>query len=343
MSADEETELRDLVAQTLETNGVLGKIRAQLRASVFLALEEQEKTQNQSPFVNPEVTKFLNTKDGRQMSLLVREFLEFFNLDFSLSVFDPETSAGSHYDGRENLARDFDIIESAETRKAPLLAEVLKRGSSSSSGISRLNSAENPERRSGSPCESLESHSSPRIPAPNSPLAKDSRLTREKSSDNSDSFFDEAPKYKSSISPRVSSIPVKKTQSEQSKDIKGSHGNQSSMKGSRGQDVSDADSFGKKLAELGLEVPDDDYDDDFESSNATPLGTTPRSARSDHNLKSIEDEEIQEEIDEDISVAEDLLKSDPSEVDDLTTDRTVSPTEGSTAAFDYMEDVIQHH
>jgi hypothetical protein len=27
MSADEDTELRDLVAQTLETNGVLGKIR----------------------------------------------------------------------------------------------------------------------------------------------------------------------------------------------------------------------------------------------------------------------------------------------------------------------------
>ena len=27
MSADEDTELRDLVAQTLESNGVLGKIR----------------------------------------------------------------------------------------------------------------------------------------------------------------------------------------------------------------------------------------------------------------------------------------------------------------------------
>ena len=27
MSADEDTELRDLVAQTLETNGTLGKIR----------------------------------------------------------------------------------------------------------------------------------------------------------------------------------------------------------------------------------------------------------------------------------------------------------------------------
>ena len=64
MSAGEEdTELRDLVAQTLETKGVLGKIRvrkpkargsfrgklsifqAQLRSQVFLALEEQESTE----------------------------------------------------------------------------------------------------------------------------------------------------------------------------------------------------------------------------------------------------------------------------------------------------------
>ena len=47
----------------------------------------------------------------------------------------------------------------------------------------------------------------------------------------------------------------------------------------------------------------------------TPIGVTPRSARSDHNVRSIEDEEIEEDIDEeDLSVAEDLLKSDPSGV-----------------------------
>lgn len=60
MSTEEDTELRDLVAQTLESNGCLSKIRvnyekfnvicfikivyfqAQLRASVFLALDEDE-------------------------------------------------------------------------------------------------------------------------------------------------------------------------------------------------------------------------------------------------------------------------------------------------------------
>ena len=51
----------------------------------------------------------------------------------------------------------------------------------------------------------------------------------------------------------------------------------------------------------------------FMCFSISPFGHTPRSARSDHNVKSIEDE-IDEEIDEDLSVAEDLLKSDNSMV-----------------------------
>ena len=35
MSAEEDTELRDLVAQTLEANGVLGKIRVNLLSVTF--------------------------------------------------------------------------------------------------------------------------------------------------------------------------------------------------------------------------------------------------------------------------------------------------------------------
>ena len=39
-TTEEDTELRDLVAATLENSGVLGKIKAQLRANVYIALEE---------------------------------------------------------------------------------------------------------------------------------------------------------------------------------------------------------------------------------------------------------------------------------------------------------------
>ncbi|NXY02499.1 FR1OP protein, partial [Pteruthius melanotis] len=91
-AAEEDTELRDLLVQTLESSGVLNKIKAELRAAVFLALEEQEKVENKAPLVNESLKSFLGTKDGRLVAGLVAEFLRFFNLDFTLAVFQPESS-----------------------------------------------------------------------------------------------------------------------------------------------------------------------------------------------------------------------------------------------------------
>ena len=88
------------------------------------------------------------------------------------------------------------------------------------------------------------------------------------------------------------------------------------------------------MADLGLEG-DFDYDDDFQSSGHSMSKNSPRTARSEQNGGSIV-EEIEEEIDDDISIeADDLLRSERSAFDDLTTDRTISQHDG----FDYMEDV----
>ncbi|XP_074165441.1 centrosomal protein 43 isoform X2 [Sminthopsis crassicaudata] len=126
-AAEEDTELRDLLVQTLENSGVLNRIKAELRAAVFLALEEQEKIENKTPLVNESLKKFLNTKDGRLVASLVAEFLQFFNLDFTLAVFQPETSTIHGLEGRENLARDLGIIEAEGTVGGPLLLEVIRR------------------------------------------------------------------------------------------------------------------------------------------------------------------------------------------------------------------------
>ncbi|XP_052025879.1 centrosomal protein 43 isoform X4 [Apodemus sylvaticus] len=125
--AEEDTELRDLLVQTLENSGVLNRIKAELRAAVFLALEEQEKVENKTPLVNESLKKFLNTKDGRLVAGLVAEFLQFFNLDFTLAVFHPETSTIQGLEGRESLARDLGIIEAEGTVGGPLLLEVIRR------------------------------------------------------------------------------------------------------------------------------------------------------------------------------------------------------------------------
>ncbi|NXD51893.1 FR1OP protein, partial [Corvus moneduloides] len=126
-AAEEDTELRDLLVQTLESSGVLNKIKAELRAAVFLALEEQEKVENKAPLVNESLKSFLGTKDGRLVAGLVAEFLRFFNLDFTLAVFQPESSTLNGLDGRENLARDLGITEAEGTMGGPLLLEVVRK------------------------------------------------------------------------------------------------------------------------------------------------------------------------------------------------------------------------
>ncbi|XP_039563154.1 centrosomal protein 43 isoform X3 [Passer montanus] len=126
-AAEEDTELRDLLVQTLESSGVLNKIKAELRAAVFLALEEQEKVENKAPLVNESLKSFLGTKDGRLVAGLVAEFLRFFNLDFTLAVFQPESSTLNGLDGRENLARDLGITETEGAVGGPLLLEVVRK------------------------------------------------------------------------------------------------------------------------------------------------------------------------------------------------------------------------
>ncbi|NWI18996.1 FR1OP protein, partial [Crypturellus soui] len=126
-AAEEDTELRDLLVQTLESTGVLNKIKAELRAAVFLALEEQEKVENKTPLVNESLKNFLSTKDGRLVAGLVAEFLRYFNLDFTLAVFQPESSTLNGLDGRENLARDLGIIEAEGTVGGPLLLELVRK------------------------------------------------------------------------------------------------------------------------------------------------------------------------------------------------------------------------
>ncbi|XP_055042222.2 centrosomal protein 43 isoform X3 [Misgurnus anguillicaudatus] len=128
MSATEEdTELRDLLIQNLENSGVLNKIKAELRAAVFLALEEQDKVENKTPLVNENLKKSLNTKDGRLVAGLITDFLQVFNLDFTLAVFQPEINTLNGLDTRESLSKELGISESEVNRNTPILQELVKR------------------------------------------------------------------------------------------------------------------------------------------------------------------------------------------------------------------------
>ncbi|XP_035958529.1 centrosomal protein 43 isoform X2 [Halichoerus grypus] len=177
---EEDTELRDLLVQTLENSGVLNRIKAELRAAVFLALEEQEKVENKTPLVNESLRKFLNTKDGRLVASLVAEFLQFFNLDFTLAVFQPETSTFQGLEGRENLARDLGIIEAEGTVGGPLLLEVIRRcqqkekGPTNGEGALDLSDVHSPPK---SPEGKTSAHSSPSKKASNDASQSDTSVS----------------------------------------------------------------------------------------------------------------------------------------------------------------------
>jgi len=125
---DDDTELRDIVANVLRENGVLGAIKAQLRSSVYLALDDGKELRKKSSQVNHSLQSYLKTSDGRLVAHLVREFLAFFDLRHTLSVFDPEVmeSSGSvAVRDRAALVEGLGLGETA-TARTPLLAEILR-------------------------------------------------------------------------------------------------------------------------------------------------------------------------------------------------------------------------
>ncbi|XP_029572898.1 FGFR1 oncogene partner [Salmo trutta] len=129
MSATEDdTELRDLLIQTLENNGVLNKLKAEMRAAVFLAMDEQARVENKTSLVNENLKKCLNTQDGRLVASLIIDFLQVFHIDFTLAVFQPEINSLNGLDSREQVSCDLGITETDMNRTTPLLLELVKIG-----------------------------------------------------------------------------------------------------------------------------------------------------------------------------------------------------------------------
>jgi len=135
LDAEEDSELRDLVAQTLQSCGILGKIKAQLRSNVYLALDGgKDHLEAKSRLTNDRLAAFVKTSEGRLAVHLVREFLAFFDLNFTLSVFEPEA-----IEGREPLSSSLparsrqDLIERlglatemVHLEGSPLISEIIR-------------------------------------------------------------------------------------------------------------------------------------------------------------------------------------------------------------------------
>ncbi|RYQ93220.1 hypothetical protein Ahy_B09g099499 isoform A [Arachis hypogaea] len=98
-------DLKTLVTRTLEKKGVLARIRAELRASVFEAIEEEDRVIEKEPALPPALLGSCNDRakqlhaspSGRLLTALICEYLDWAQLNHTLKVYLPEC----------NLEKDF--------------------------------------------------------------------------------------------------------------------------------------------------------------------------------------------------------------------------------------------
>ena len=119
-------ELKNLVIQTLETNGILGQIRAKLRSSVFKVIDNNDPSGKERAmhWENPLAQKVLETTESALAADLIREYLEFYRLDYSLSIFIPEANLKQDPLNKNDLKKRSEVENPSD--KEPLLVQILR-------------------------------------------------------------------------------------------------------------------------------------------------------------------------------------------------------------------------
>ncbi|XP_010504333.1 PREDICTED: protein TONNEAU 1a [Camelina sativa] len=129
-------DLKTLVTRTLEKKGVLAKIRAELRASVFEAIEEEDRVIENNEGLPPALLGSCNDRarqlhaspSGRLLSALICEYLDWAQLNHTLKVYQPESNLPK--DSWKSELCDFSSSNGFELNRngdsGPLLLDVLE-------------------------------------------------------------------------------------------------------------------------------------------------------------------------------------------------------------------------
>ena len=118
-SVEDEREMTDIVRRTLETQGVLNKIRADLRAAVYQVINEETPTAAQPPL--------LATADGELLSELIGDFFNCLELKQTKSVYQPE-SQYNNTKSRPELLEALQLVpqDHDEEQQQPILIQMLR-------------------------------------------------------------------------------------------------------------------------------------------------------------------------------------------------------------------------
>lgn len=129
-------DLKTLVTRTLEKKGVLAKIRAELRASVFEAIEEEDKAIEKDEGLPPALLGSCNDRakqlhaspSGRLLTALIGEYLDWAQLNHTLKVYLPECNLQK--DSWKAELKDFSNKNGYDLNRngdsGPLLLDVLE-------------------------------------------------------------------------------------------------------------------------------------------------------------------------------------------------------------------------
>ncbi|XP_060947971.1 lisH domain-containing protein FOPNL [Limanda limanda] len=103
------TELKSAVRDTLESRGVLGQLKARIRAEVFSALDDQREPRPPLSHENLLINE------------LIREYLEFNRYKYTESVLTAESGQPDVPLDRQFLASELKVTEDASSKSVPLL------------------------------------------------------------------------------------------------------------------------------------------------------------------------------------------------------------------------------
>ncbi|KAI1896048.1 hypothetical protein AGOR_G00090790 [Albula goreensis] len=106
-------ELKAALKETLEARGVLGQLKARIRAEVFNALDDKSETR---PALSHE---------NLLINELIREYLEFNNYRYTASVLVAESGQPEVPLDRQFMTNELNVVEDPSSRSVPLLYGLL--------------------------------------------------------------------------------------------------------------------------------------------------------------------------------------------------------------------------
>ncbi|KAM4024116.1 centrosomal protein 20 isoform 2-T2 [Anomaloglossus baeobatrachus] len=107
------SELRAVLTDTLDKRGVLGHLKARVRAEVFAALNDQSESR-------PELSH-----ENLLINEMIREYLEFNKYKHTSSVLSAESGLSDVPLDRSFLARELNLIEDSRAQSVPILYGLL--------------------------------------------------------------------------------------------------------------------------------------------------------------------------------------------------------------------------